>query len=446
MDHSTPEALERIRQQFESAPYPRIPLDKSPKDEKTLDSFYTDSLVTPYYLRHQRVIDTAGITILDAGCGSGYKCLSLAEANPGAKIVGVDISAESVKMARQRLDHHNIPNAEFHTLLIEDLPQLGMKFDYINCDEVLYLLPDPLAGLQALKSVLKPHGIIRGNLHSSLQRSTYYRAQNVFRLMGFLDDAPGEMEVEAVREIMGAIDDQVDLKAKTWPKQFDSADHGSEAIMMNHLLLGDKGYTIPEMFQMLEQTELEFISMLRWRQWELTTLFKNPDDLPAFLAFNLPELPTELQLHLFELLHPVHRLLDFWCGHPDQGSPFVPLNAWTVEEWGTALIHLHPLLCKPAIRDELVKCISEHTAFNFSRYFTLPSITPITVESTIAAGLLPLWDGPQSIDTLVNHWLQIRPTDPLTLKPISQTQAFQHVKDLLTKLEVFLFLLIEQPG
>jgi ubiquinone/menaquinone biosynthesis C-methylase UbiE len=88
--------------------------------------------------------------------------LKLAEANPGARIVGIDLSPQSIELARQRLAHHEFDNVEFHAMSVDDIPQLGMTFDYINCDELLYLLPDQLAGLQVMKSVLKPQGILRG--------------------------------------------------------------------------------------------------------------------------------------------------------------------------------------------------------------------------------------------------------------------------------------------
>jgi ubiquinone/menaquinone biosynthesis C-methylase UbiE len=148
--------LEIMRQRFDSSPYPRQPLEKSPKNET--DKLYIHSLVNAYYLRNQKVIDTQGKLILDAGCGSGYKSLMLAEANPGAKIVGFDISPESVKLARERLDYHGFDNAEFHVLALEELPSLNQQFDYINCDELLYLLPDINVGLKAMQAVLKPNG------------------------------------------------------------------------------------------------------------------------------------------------------------------------------------------------------------------------------------------------------------------------------------------------
>ncbi|MBO1346251.1 MAG: methyltransferase domain-containing protein [Hormoscilla sp. GUM202] len=139
-DNKNQEIRDKIRQQFDSAPYGNVPLDLSPKKNAAL--LYLHNLVTPYHLRNQKIINPEGKVILDAGCGSGYKSLVLATANPGAKIIGIDISEESLKLARQRLAHHGFAEAKFYAMPLEELPSLGIEFDYINCDEVLYLLPD----------------------------------------------------------------------------------------------------------------------------------------------------------------------------------------------------------------------------------------------------------------------------------------------------------------
>lgn len=439
MDNQELEIIEKIRQQFDNAPYPRTPLEQSPKTDYEL--LYIHNLVTAYYLRNQQVIETEGKVILDAGCGSGYKSLVLAEANPGARIVGIDLSEESVKLAEQRLRYHGFDNAEFYTLALEDLPSLNLYFDYINCDEMLYLLPDISLGLKAMQSVLKPEGIIRANLHSSLQRASYYQAQEIFKSMGLMDENPQKLEIEIVRETMKALKNEVWLKAKTWSSNFESND---EEVLINFLLQGDKGFTVPEVFTSLKAANLEFVSRVTWRRWELTDLFQDPGSLPTFLEINLSEISVEDRLHLFELLHPVHRLIDFWCAHPNSAQSFVPVAEWTMADWHTARVHLHPQLKTAEVREDLIKCITSHSPFLMSCYVSLPTLSPILVESHQAAWLLPLWEGSQPVVSLVEHRLKLAPLHPVTLEPISYETAFEEVKTLLSNLEAFLYVLLEQ--
>ena len=438
MDRENLELIENIRQQFDNTPYPRIPLEESPKDNSEL--LYLHNLVTAYYFRNRKVINTEGKVILDAGCGTGYKSLVLAIANPGAKIVGIDLSEESVKLAEQRLQYHGVADAEFYALKIEDLPSLNLEFDYINADEVLYLLPDAVAGLQAMRSVLAPDGIIRTNLHSSIGRSGMFRAQAAFRAMGLMNGTPGELEIEIVRETMDALQDKIWLKAFTW-----NADCSNDEawILSNYLLLGDKGCSVPELFALLRASDLEFISMVAWRRWDLMDLFKDSDDLPAFLGMSLPETSVEERLHLFELLHPIHRLFDFWCGNPGTQA-FVPVAEWTEAEWQSVWVHLHPQLRNSQAREDLSNCIASETPFEISRYIIVPTLGPVAIDSTNAACLLPLWDGPQSAVSLVQKWLAIRAEAGVNLEHATPETAFEEVKELLTRLEVFLYVLLER--
>jgi len=133
-----------------------------------------------------------------------------------------------------------LKNARFEAISIEELPRLGLQFDYINCDEVLYLFPSPVKVLQAMKSVLNREGIIRANLHSSIQRVLYFRAQKVFQMMGLLDSNPEELEIELLQEVVKALKGEVDLKAKTWRAELERED-AQEKILMSFLFQGDKG-------------------------------------------------------------------------------------------------------------------------------------------------------------------------------------------------------------
>lgn len=439
MDEKASELQEKIRQQFDFEPYPRVPIDRSPKDEPGV--LYFHNLVTPYYLRNHTIISPENKVILDAGCGSGYKSLILAEANPGAKIIGIDLSEQSLNLARQRFQYHGLQNVEFHQLSIYDIPKLCLEFDYINCDELLYLLPDPAVALKVMRSVLKAQGIIRSNLHSSLQRIHYFRAQKVFQMMGLMDGNPEEMEIDIAVETIKALKDGIDLKARTWTPKFEGED-GKESVLMNYLFQGDKGYTISDLFAALRAANLEFISMVNWRQWNLMDLFKEPDNLPVFLAMSLPEISVEQQLRLFELLYPVHRLLDFWCGHPNQAQPWIPVSEWQSSDWQSATVHLHPQLKTPAVKEEMIRCVTQLNPFEISKYLPVTGVQSL-IDSAVAACLLPLVESPQSMQSLVERWHRLRSVHPLTLEPITQEEAFDFLTEALAGLEETGYVLIE---
>lgn len=428
--------LEKMRQQFDNAPYPRTPLEEFPKNPKTL---YIHSLVTAYYRRNQKVISSEGKLILDAGCGTGYKSLELAIANPGAKIVGIDLSPTSVDLARKRLQYHNIENAEFHAIALEDLPSLGMQFDYINNDEVLYLLPDPIAGLKAMKSVLKSDGILRTNFHSSLQRTVFLTAQSFFKQLGFMNGGDPEPEIELLRQTMKCMDNRVIAKARVWNDGFETDD---QAVLANFLLDGDKGWTIPEFFAAIRTADLEFISMVNWREWDLRKLFVNLDDLPIQVGLGMAEKSIEEQHHLFELIHPRHRLFDAWCGHIDETRDSAPIEEWTDEQWRNATIHLNPQLKTKEFREDLEFCILQLKAFQISGYLSLGEY-PVSIDSLSAGCLLPLLEMPQSTNKIVQRWQQIRPINPVTLEPTPEKEAFELVKQMLMPLEEMGYVMLE---
>ena len=442
MTEQSAELFEKIRQQFDSTPYLNVPLDLSPQNDSKL--LYAQNLITPYYLRNQAFPVAEGRVILDAGCGAGFKSLILAEANPSAKIVGIDLSPESVDLAKQRLQIHGFRDAEFIVASIEDLPTLGFTFDYINCDEVLYLLPDAAKGLQAMKAVLKPNGIIRANLHSSAKRGDYFRSQQLFKLLGLMNANPDDLEIEIVRETFESLKNGVDLKVKVWQEAAQRGDvEEKEWILVNYLLQGDKGYTIANLFAALQIADLEFISMVNWCDWEILDLFKDAENLPLFWAMSLPETSIEQRLQLFELLHPTSRLLDFWCGHPGQTRAYEPVGDWTEEKWQPVKVHLHPQLKNSQLREDLVHSIEHHQPFSLGGYLPGLAKNSVILESTVAATLLPLWDKPQTVTALIERSRQIQPLNPVTLEPRTPAAILNDVMTLLIKLEVFLYVLLE---
>lgn len=434
-----PNELSEIRKQFDFSPYPATPLEHSPN--KATASLFAHNLVTPYYYRNQVVIETKGMSILDAGCGSGYKSLILAEANPGARILGVDFSEKSVRLARQRLHHHGFNRAKFEVLSIEDIPALNQKFDFINCDEALYLLPDPIAGLKAMKAALNPEGILRVNFHSQLQRHEYFRAQKVSGLLGLLEGQEQLSDMDTFRTAMRSLKDEVPLKKSIWHADYENSD---QQLLANHLLRGDKGFTIPEFMETIQAAGLEFVRMVDWQSWELMELFKDPNGLPDNLAALLLSMPDQERLHIYELLCPNHRLLDVWCGLPQQGKEFRPITEWKAGDWRKARVHLHPQLLHSSIRDKLRGCALTLQPFDFNEFLSIQGGFA-QLDATLQACLLPLWESPQSFSLLVSHWKQLHPVNPVTLAPTHDSEAYITVKRMVIILERLGYLLIDIP-
>ncbi|WP_104547588.1 methyltransferase domain-containing protein [Chroococcidiopsis sp. TS-821] len=437
------ERLNAIFHQYETAPYPATPIDQPVQPEPS--KLYQQAIATPYYLQHHRVVHPQDKVILDVGCGSGLTSLILAIANPGARIIGIDVSPASIAMAQKRVSHLSDVQIEFQVLSAEELPRLGIEFDYINCDEVLYLLPDPIEALRTMKAVLKPDGIIRANLHSVIQRQHFYRAQKMFELMGLFHENAGESEEALVRETMNAMPSWVDLKAKTWTPDADGV-VTNQVIRMNYLLQGDKGYTIANLFDMLAAAGLSLIEMVNWQQWDLTPLFGSIEQMPAFIGLSLPMLSYPQQLELFELIHPIHRLLDFWSTHATGDAiALLPLHKNLPAIHSSDRVYLHPQLQTATVRAAIQASARHNRPVAIDQYLSILGAKTTTVDGNMAACLLPLWEAPQSVATLAKRWQQIRPLDPCTLEPVSDEQALREVTDLLATLLTDLYVMVEKP-
>jgi 2-polyprenyl-3-methyl-5-hydroxy-6-metoxy-1,4-benzoquinol methylase len=447
MNSSSPDSTnlnEKIRQQYDFLPYPESDIEYLPKDK--LQSLFIHSLATPHYLRYQQIVDTKDKIILDAGCGSGLKSLVLALANPGAKIVGVDLSEKSVELARQRLAYHGFEKVEFYTLSLDDLESLGYQFDYINCDEVLYLLDNPGEMLGIFRSVLKPQGIIRSNLHSYYQRQAFFRSQEAFKLLGLFDETSTETAIEVVEDTLRSLKDAVKLKQlfqEFAQNEKPNSQQIKEWILVNYLIQGDKGYTVKQLFDFLEEAELDFLSMVNWRQWDINLLFKDPENLPLFWQWGLEEASEAEKLQLFELFEPVHRLLDFWAMRTDDTPiPISPLH-WSDEQWLSCRVYINPVLTPEKVKEDVHQAIKTRSSFTISKYLPLPTLVPIVIDSLFASCLSPLWESPQPFPVLLERWLLLQPRDPVTLTLKTEAQACQEIQDLLTQLETFTYIMLE---
>ncbi len=441
---------EKIRQQFDLMPYPYLPASQTGGDGDR--GLLLHSFVSAWYAKTQRICDRQDLTILDVGCGSGVTTLALALANPKAKIVGVDLSNASLQLANDRLTYHGFRNVEFHKLPIEGLLQLkkekGLQFDYINCEDTLYLLNDQVLGLQVMGSVLAPEGLLRINVHSLYQRADFFRAQAFSRLLGFLDGNPTEHEYQQIYTIMESLGDGTLLKADTWIP----SDKSFGFFLMNYVIQEDKGFTIPEVFQMLRSANLEFISMINPADWQLQDLFPNtiPDHFTDFLGNATPE----QNLHAYELLHPVNRLLDLWCGLSGRSPEYIAIGQWAESMWQSATIQLHPILRTGAFFQTLDQAIVKlHPDPDIQKLHS-DRLDPLLVILCLRF----LWQRPYTFTEMVTYWCSRKPkleayrkvstilggavTTPIKL---SESEASDELRFLLSELVMDHIVLIEQP-
>lgn len=98
--------------------------------------------------------------VLEAGCGVGAQTVVLAERNPEARVISVEISPESLAAARERVHAAGLTNVAFHEADIFALPFPPEHFDHIFVCFVLEHLPRVVEALACLARALKPGGTL----------------------------------------------------------------------------------------------------------------------------------------------------------------------------------------------------------------------------------------------------------------------------------------------
>ncbi|MET7644070.1 methyltransferase domain-containing protein [Streptomyces sp. NPDC005426] len=129
----------------------------SPREGRRLG----DQADTLAQLLHAGTAYPAGNRVLEVGCGVGAQTAHLLRSSPGAHIVAVDQSEESLAEARRRVAGlaAGAP-VEWHRADLFDLPFADAEFDHAFVCFVLEHLPDPRRALAGLRRVLRPGGTI----------------------------------------------------------------------------------------------------------------------------------------------------------------------------------------------------------------------------------------------------------------------------------------------
>ena len=176
---------------------------------------------------------------------------------PQARVVGIDVSERSIAFERELKQKHSLENLELRRLEIERAEELGENFDHVVCTGVLHHLPDPAAGLQALRGALAPDGAMHVMMYAPFGRAGIYLLQEYCRRLG-----------------MGWTSEELDELAVTLralprdhpiaPLLMQSPDFATKAGLADALLHpNDRAYSVPQFMEFLHGAGLAFGRWMR---------------------------------------------------------------------------------------------------------------------------------------------------------------------------------------
>jgi 2-polyprenyl-3-methyl-5-hydroxy-6-metoxy-1,4-benzoquinol methylase len=229
-------------------------------------------------------------SILIAGCGTS-QAAKYALRWPAARITAIDFSATSVQHTEQLKRKYKLDNLEVHQLSLEQAGALGAAFDQVVCTGVLHHLPDPDAGLRALRSVLLPHGAMHLMVYAPFGRSGIYMLQEFCRLVGFHAPAGDIRELAAALEVLPTGHPLASLL-------HEAPDFRNEAALADALLHPqDRSYSVPQLLAFLNANGLRFGRWIRQAPYslQLGSLSRIPR------ALRMAQIPLEDQYAAAEL-------------------------------------------------------------------------------------------------------------------------------------------------
>jgi SAM-dependent methyltransferase len=195
-------------------------------------------------------------SILVAGCGT-TQAARYAMRWPRARVLGIDVSANSIAFTQALKRKYALEGLEVRRLPVERAAELGQTFEHVVCTGVLHHLPDPDAGLRALRDVLAPSGALHLMVYAPYGRAGVYMLQEYCRRLGVGRTDP---EIRDLAACLKALPPEHPLA----PLLRTSPDFANTAGLADALLHPqDRSYSVPQLFDFLRRAGLTFGRWLR---------------------------------------------------------------------------------------------------------------------------------------------------------------------------------------
>lgn len=232
---------------YERYPYPR-PIDDLEKYRRLWQDGERRRADFHLFWPTQRYREN--FSILVAGCGTS-QAAKHALRWPAARVTGIDFSATSVRCTLALKQKYNLHNLEVHQLPIERAGELG-SFDQIVTTGVLHHLPDPDAGLSALRAALQPDGAMLLMVYAPYGRAGIYMLREFCRRVGI------QATDEGIREVIVALG-SLPPGHPLCTLLREAPDARDEATLADALLHPqDRAYSVPEVFDFIGSNGLAF--------------------------------------------------------------------------------------------------------------------------------------------------------------------------------------------
>jgi SAM-dependent methyltransferase len=142
----------------------------------------------------ERMLDLAGVgpgmRVLDLATGRGEPAIPAAHrVGPGGRVLGVDLSGDMLRMARERADREGLSNLDLREVDLEQpegLPEA--HFQVILARWCLMYLRSPVAALAAARRALAPGGVLVAAVWTEPELASYYTLPR--RVLGALAPVP----------------------------------------------------------------------------------------------------------------------------------------------------------------------------------------------------------------------------------------------------------------
>ncbi len=300
---------------YEEFPYP----NRSPIDEAwRLLTPPLDYLVKANFHGWEARKDLSQIRVLVAGGGTGDAAVFLAEQlqtlgndQPDA-VTYLDLSRASRIIAEDRIAVRGLKNIRFVSGKIEEIAELAPgPYDYVNCTGVLHHLPDPDAGLAALRSVGADDVVMAIMVYGRYGRHPTVHMRALLNRLVPSERSPRE-RLAITKSVLAELPDSNPFKKGDRDGFFDALlrdDSELYDLLLNPI---ERTYDVPEFYQLIEGAGLKLLSFSGFfldggtnkNFYKVDSYIKNPE-----LSRLVDLMPLPAQHALAEMLHgdiPLH--------------------------------------------------------------------------------------------------------------------------------------------